>query len=169
MTTDELIQRVAREERHGLYKSELKTYKVWSQMKSRCLNPNHDKYYRYGARGIRVCDRWLNSFSAFLSDMGRKPDGKTLDRRDNDGNYEPLNCRWATPAEQSNNTRRCRYYTIDGETKTIMQWVKDPRCSISHSALKGRLDSGMPPREAILRPKMPTRTKALRAIVDAGE
>lgn len=78
------------------------TYRSWASMRDRCNNPNAAYYRLYGGRGIRVCSRW-DDFSNFLADMGDRPVGKTLDRIDNDGNYEPGNCRWATPHEQNMN------------------------------------------------------------------
>lgn len=71
-----------------------KTYIVWGNMVQRCTNENHPQYHRYGGRGIEICDRWLNSFEAFLEDMGERPDGLTLERKDNDAGYNPSNCVW---------------------------------------------------------------------------
>ena len=82
------------------------TYASWANMKNRCLNPKVPKYKDYGARGITVCKRWLDSFASFIADMGERPAHLTLDRINNDGNYEPGNCRWATAKQQVNN-RRC--------------------------------------------------------------
>jgi len=86
--------------KHGLRKT--KEFGIWWQMIQRCRNPNHKAFPRYGGRGIRVCDRW-QEFTAFLDDMGPKPDGLSLDRIDNNGNYEPSNCQWATSKQQTNN------------------------------------------------------------------
>lgn len=83
-----------------------KTYRSWDGMKQRCLNPNNPKYDLYGGRGITVCERWLNSFENFLEDMGERPNETSIDRINNDGNYEPLNCKWSTIEEQNNNRRR---------------------------------------------------------------
>ena len=77
------------------------TYTTWEAMKARCLNPDHKGYPRYGGRGVRVCLRWRRSFEAFVADVGERPKGKTIHRLDNDGDYEPGNCVWATPKQQS--------------------------------------------------------------------
>lgn len=93
-------------------------------MCERTENPNHPHYQNYGGRGIRVCKRWRESFAAFLEDMGERPPGTTLDRYPNrDGDYEPGNCRWATPKKQQNNIRTNRIITHEGRTMTLTQWA----------------------------------------------
>lgn len=89
-------------------KEHRREYDIWRSMKQRCFDKNHQAYYRYGGRGITVCDRWIGpyGFEHFYEDMGDKPDGKTLDREDNSKGYSPDNCRWATIWEQAKNTRK---------------------------------------------------------------
>lgn len=82
------------------------TYKSWINMKSRCTNPNNNDYKNYGGRGILVCERWIDSFENFLADMGERSRGTSIDRIDPNGNYEPGNCRWSTPYEQTHNRRK---------------------------------------------------------------
>jgi len=91
----------ARDTTHGHHGTG--TYRTWQGIKARCHCPTDRGYYKYGARGIVVCDRWRNSFAAFLRDMGERPPGKSIDRIDGRGNYEPGNCRWATVEEQNEN------------------------------------------------------------------
>lgn len=91
-------------------------HRAWHSAISRCHNPNSQSFHSYGARGISVCDKWRNSYTAFLADMGRRPtSAHSLERVNNDGGYSPENCRWATPAEQSRNQRRNIRILVNGE------------------------------------------------------
>ncbi len=115
-------------EKHGMEGTP--TYCSWSAMRQRCTNPNEGSWENYGGRGITVCDRWLDSFAAFLADMGERPDGLTIDRIDNDGNYEPGNCRWATYSEQNANQRpRRRVDCCVCGTSTLLHDIRQGRCS----------------------------------------
>jgi hypothetical protein len=100
------------------------TYATWHGMKRRCYNNKSNSYSGYGGRGITVCDRWKNSFDNFLKDMGERPEALTIDRIDNDKGYSKENCRWATIEQQSRNTRRNKFFTIDGETKCLSDWCQ---------------------------------------------
>lgn len=115
-------------------------YSKWQGMKNRCFSPSYAYYKHYGGRGITVCDRWLHSYPNFLADIGRCPEGLTLDRIDNDGDYTPENCRWATAMEQAGNKSNNRWLTFRGRTQILMDWVRE--WGISHSTLKYRLKKG---------------------------
>jgi hypothetical protein len=104
--------------------SESRTYNIWLHLKARCLRPTHPAYADYGGRGIAVHIRWL-SFAAFLEDMSEAPTGHSIERIDNNRGYEPGNCRWATPKEQSSNRRSTIKVTLDGETKPLSYWADD--------------------------------------------
>ncbi len=117
-------------------------YKTWAGIKRRCYNVKTKDYQRYGGRGIKVCDRWLESFENFLEDMGQRPsDQHSIDRHpDNNGNYEPGNCRWATIEEQARNRRSTKLITLWGFTGTQGQIVE--RFGISAATLRGRVNRG---------------------------
>jgi len=100
-----------------------RTYRAWQNMKKRCYCPSTTRFERWGGRGIRVCTAWLSSFEYFLEDMGECPDGHSLDRIDNDGNYEPDNCRWGTAEEQGAHKSNSRMLTVGSHTKTLTQWA----------------------------------------------
>lgn len=110
---------------HGESRSVGKTgeYLSWLRMRERCKCKKGNRWHKYGGRGIKVCDRWLNSYENFLHDMGRKPTEKhSLDRINNDGNYEPSNCRWATNKDQSRNKTTTIYLTLGQTKKSLTDW-----------------------------------------------
>ena len=114
---------------HG--RSRSPEYYVWSSMIARCYRPASDMYYRYGGRGIIVCDRWRfgdgvrSGFECFFADMGARPSAiHSIDRKVNDGNYEPDNCRWATPIEQASHTSRTRVVKFRGKTMTMIEAIR---------------------------------------------
>lgn len=113
-------------------------YTSWCAMKQRCNYPKNKRYARYGGRGIKVCPQWDNSFEQFLSDMGRKPTTKhTLERINNNGNYEPSNCRWATLQEQATNRIDVHKLSYNGITLTTREWAS--KLGFKYSTLRQRL------------------------------
>lgn len=132
---------------HGMSYSPI--YRVWSDMKRRCYNKNEPEYINYGARGIAVCPEWKDSFEAFYRDMGERPfRGATLDRINNDGNYEPVNCRWVTNKENNRNKRKHRMITHNGETLCSAEWAE--KCGIEPRLFRGRLNRGWSMEEAMM-------------------
>ena len=123
---------------HG--QSNTSTYRSWQHMLTRCLDSKSDSFQLYGGRGITVCEQWKNSFENFLADMGERPQGTSLDRRNSDGNYEPSNCRWASSQIQTRNRRSNRYLDFDGQSRCIADWAK---CiGITRGTLTNRLRRG---------------------------
>lgn len=143
--------------RHGGIST--RTYVIWRGMKSRCLNPNVEAYAIYGGRGITVCERWVEKFQNFLADMGHAPDGMSLDRINNNGNYEPGNCRWATRTEQNRNSSHNHLVTAFGETKCVSEWRNDPRFKASRGSFQWRLKRGWDPELAMTTPSMAATAK----------
>jgi hypothetical protein len=129
-------------------------YDRWRNMRARCDNPKHDEYHNYGGRGIIVCKEWHESFKTFLFDMWLPPfKGAQLNRIDNDGPYCKSNCRWATQKEQMRNTRRNHLYTIDGVTKTRIEWCEE--YGRNYSTFRWRMRNGWELIDALTRPPLP--------------
>lgn len=122
---------------HGMCNSG--EYKVWQNMKKRCLNKNSDKYKYYGGRGITVCDEWLE-FKNFYRDMGDRPEGTSIDRIDNNRGYSKENCRWATQSEQTRNQSKSKYVIYKGERMNLSALAE--LCQINYVVLKKRINSG---------------------------
>lgn len=119
-------------------------YSVWQGMKNRCYRSGTVGFHRYGGRGIRVCQEWVNDFAAFRDwaiAHGHAP-GLEIDRQDVNGNYEPTNCRWVTPLVQGNNRSTNVVLTVFGESETMKNWSRDKRCVVSYATLKQRIKAG---------------------------
>lgn len=127
------------------------TYRSWHSMKDRCLRSLATGFDRYGERGITICDRWLNSFEAFRDDMGERPSlDYSIDRIDNNGNYEPGNCRWATRTEQANNRKKQKprlLIEFNGESLTVNEWAK--RIGVQPGTIHHRRWRGLPVDEVL--------------------
>ena len=124
---------------HTINGKRSKEWRTWNSMIRRCTYPSMDDYERYGGKGIKVCKRWRNSFEAFLDDVGYSPSQKhSIDRIDNDGNYEPGNVRWATPSEQTRNSSKARFITFEGKTLTMGEWAKN--MNINRQTIQMRID-----------------------------
>lgn len=151
----------------GQYQTKLPEYHVWKQMKSRCLNPGHSAFSRYGGRGITICRIWAESFAAFYRDMGPRPLATSMiDRINNDGNYEPKNCRWVTPKESSRNTSTNRFLTINGETRTVSAWAE--LTGIKVKTLEKRLFRGVEPNRAIMPASLLESSTGVRGVYPKG-
>lgn len=132
---------------HGM--SNKPIYAIWRNMRDRCQNPNHQDFYLYGGRGIRVCDRW-QKFENFFADMGHRPKGKTLDRKNGNKDYSSENCRWATPKQQARNTRRNRLLTFQGKTQCVADWTEE--CGYPVGLIVNRLGDGWSVERALTTP-----------------
>jgi hypothetical protein len=129
------------------------TYHSWNGMLSRCTNPSHHSYADYGERGIDVCPRWFQ-FQNFLADMGEKPHGTSLERKDNSLGYSPENCYWATATQQARNKRNNRILSLNGESHTLAEWAE--RLAMHPATLSDRLQRGWSDEKAITTPVKPT-------------
>ena len=127
-------------------------YVSWAAMKQRCLNSKNPSYPQYGGRGIKVADEWL-SFAAFLRDMGQRPEGRTIDRIDRNGDYTKENCRWATRIEQATNRSIVRLFEFNGERLTLSEWGR--RLCVSQWTLRDRQRKGWPTEDLLTKPKIP--------------
>jgi hypothetical protein len=148
------IEKASAAAKHGA--SGTREYKAWHAMVQRCTNPKHHKWHRYGGRGITVCARWL-SYEAFLEDMGPRPPGMTIDRRENDGHYEPGNCRWATPMQQANNREITTFVNVGGEVMSTTE--ASSRLGPNRSTVGRRIRDGWNPDNAASAPLNSRREK----------
>lgn len=136
---------------HGMTNS--RVYRIWTNMKTRCLNKADIHYKSYVGRGIKICDQWVENFEKFLSDMGTPPTVQhSINRVDNDGDYDPKNCVWATNIEQANNTRKNHVIEFNGTKRTLAQWAD--HTGINRSTLLARINKhGWAIERALCEPK----------------
>lgn len=134
---------------HGM--SYTREYNIWNSMIVRCEDPNSAAFKNYGGRGITICDEWRYDFAAFYNHIGKRPSPKhSVDRINNNGNYEPGNVRWATEREQHNNTRRNHKITVHGHTMSIAEWARF--VNMKKVTLITRIKKGWPPAKAVFQP-----------------
>ena len=157
---------VATMTKHGMTidRTTNRLYFIWKGMLGRCNDEHNSSYKNYGKRGIRVCDEWMDvkSFVGWALSNGYRED-LTIDRIDNDGNYEPSNCRWANMTEQGNNRRGNRWIEAFGERKTMSEWLADERCSVNnYQDIQRRLRNGWTTDEAIGVPPMTSKNSKVR-------
>lgn len=133
--------------KHGL--EHTVEYRIWKGIKVRCLNPRRREYPRYGGRGIKICDRWKDSFQNFIDDVGKMPGPDySIDRIDSNGHYEPSNVRWIPRKDQAKNRPGfCTYITAFGKTMCVAEWARE--VGIGRKTIKHRIDSGVPPEKAL--------------------
>lgn len=135
---------------HGM--SRTPEYRTWSNMITRCTNKSIDRFCRYGGRGIKVCGRWRR-FDNFFADMGKRPSpNHSIERKNNDGDYCPSNCKWATRIEQANNSSTNVVLVVNGKSRTLAEWSRFS--GIKESTIRQRIKSGMTVESAILTPLM---------------
>jgi len=127
------------------------THAIWRGMLARCNNVKSKDHARYGARGIKVCERWAQ-FTNFLADMGERPAGMSLERQDGSANYSPENCVWATPKQQARNRRDNVNVTHDGHTATVAEWAE--RTGLERKTLEYRIRAGWPAERALTTPSL---------------
>lgn len=140
-------ERARASERRGFYKSHPNEYPCYVAMKGRCNNPKKSDYDYYGGRGIKVCKEWEDSFLSFYEDLGARPEGTTLDRKEVEGDYNKENCRWASKKVQANNTRRNMWIDYEGERKTLSQWCEFT--GVNRTTISYRLKNGWEVGEAL--------------------
>lgn len=134
---------------HGRNTRNCRTYRSWAQMNQRCRNPKNDRWKDYGGRGITICDQWLD-FMNFLVDMGERPEGMQLDRKNNDLGYSPENCRWATRRQQQNNRRDNSIIEFNGERRSATEWSRI--LGFARGVIQYRLKSGWSAQDIVSTP-----------------